>query len=334
MNKYVKNLICKVLPVLQEQGVSFNLVDIGASGDVYPPFRPVLPVSTLLGFDADSREIRVDREEFGGRVIILNKAITSEPSRDEVCFYLTKSPYCSSTLRPLAENLSVWPYAGLFEVIETRLAASTTIEKALAAAGLSHFDWIKVDTQGTDLRILQSLGGRHLDRMLVCDVEPGLYHHYEASDLFGSLHDFMVENGFWLAELAIQNQPRISQIRYSELMDHLESDRLRALMSASMKRSPTATELRYLRTVRSARKLDYGEEEWLRLWFLAVSTENLEFAYEVACEIELKRGLDRWGFSPQEITLETMKSRARGWPYSPKGILSHLKQLKHRWTRR
>jgi hypothetical protein len=50
--------------------------------------------------------------------------------------HLTKSPYCSSTLRPRAEVLAGYAHAGLFEIVGTATVPSIRLETVLAKHGL------------------------------------------------------------------------------------------------------------------------------------------------------------------------------------------------------
>lgn len=279
-------------------------MDIGASGNKFKPFESLLPVSNFIGFDPDSRDIRIDEGTYDRKTIFFNKAVTSFSEQKEVTFYLTKSPYCSSTLKPVMKNLNQWPYAGLFEIVEEVSAPTLTISEALKEADLDHVDWLKIDSQGTDLRIIESIPSDTFDEMIACDVEPGLYEHYENADLFPEMHVNLIRKGFWLADLNLQTQPRISEAHWNTLQDRASSTQVRELINRSLKRSPTATEARYIRTIPSAVELNYGYKKFLIMWAISLSTGNLSYAYDIACEIEKK-------FSSKlhhnELTEETYK---------------------------
>src|SRR5215216_3634807 len=76
------------------------LVDIGASGGTPRIWQPIRKHSAYIGFDPDSREIRkIEHDQFKSAVII-KEVVTADASETEAHFFLTRSPYCSSTLRP------------------------------------------------------------------------------------------------------------------------------------------------------------------------------------------------------------------------------------------
>ena len=71
--------------------------------------------------------------------------------------------------------------------------------EALASAGLERADWIKLDTQGTDLRLLEGLDEPLLAGLMAVDAEPGFDQHYETAreiEYWEAFLDMMAENRF------------------------------------------------------------------------------------------------------------------------------------------
>ena len=44
----------------------------------------------------------------------------------------------------------------------------------MTAAGIDRIDWLKLDTQGTDLRLIESLGEPRFGTLMAVDAEPGV----------------------------------------------------------------------------------------------------------------------------------------------------------------
>lgn len=248
------------------------------------------------------------------KTILFNQAITAQSDQKEISFYLTKSPHCSSTLKPVPKNLEQWPYAGLFQTVDVVSVPALTISEVLREVGFEYIDWLKVDSQGTDLRILESIPSHIFNQMIACDVEPGLYEHYENADLFPELHLNMIRQGFWLADLKLQTQPRIAEADWNALQEQVSLPQMRKLINLFLKRSPTATEARYIRSIPSAIALNYDYHKFLVLWAISLTTGNLSYAYHVACEIER-----RFSNAP-ELRKETYKIITL---QTAKGILSN-----------
>ena len=82
------------------------LLDIGASGSLPEIWKEIAPYCICVAFDGDERDfnyIEEKKKQFR-KLIIVNKVVSV--SGKEIDFHLTKSPHCSSTLKPDIKNLS------------------------------------------------------------------------------------------------------------------------------------------------------------------------------------------------------------------------------------
>ena len=147
----------KVMAALNIQPV---LVDIGASGVPPKVWEPIARHSIYLGFDPDRRELHDGGAGQYARSIIVNKAVTSVHDQTQVRFYLTKSPYCSSTLPPDAASLASYLFSDLFTVEREVSVPTVTLSKMISRLGLPSVDWLKTDSQGTDLRLSRARPGQ------------------------------------------------------------------------------------------------------------------------------------------------------------------------------
>src|SRR5262245_52449503 len=128
------------------------LLDVGASGAPPPIWAGIAAQSFYIGFDPDLREIHEDKVAGFHHSVILNEAVTADQHSTEVSFYLTRSPFCSTTLGPNPKATEPWLERDLFDVEGRATVRATTIDSAMARLKMSRIDWIKLDTQGTDLR--------------------------------------------------------------------------------------------------------------------------------------------------------------------------------------
>ena len=285
-----------VFNALRNNNIELVMLDVGSSGELFAPFEYFRKDSKIICFDPCKQDLSILDELNSDQLIYINKAISCDKEIEKIKFYLTTNSECSSTLKPKGELLERWPYASLFKVSKEVYIDSITIEDAINQIGVDHIDWIKLDTQGTDLRIIESLPESLKNSLIVCDVEPGYYEHYNEADLFPKLHTKMIEHGFWLANLEHQTQPRISEKHWLKLLEKLKADGLKHNF-LELTRSPTAAEACYMRTIESALILEYGFEKFLVLWAISMSKSLFAFAYDVACTIErefsvLSRELD------------------------------------------
>jgi len=187
------------------------LVDVGAAGGLHPAWRRIARHCIGVGFEPDAREaapLGAGPRRFRRWIFCPGLVVPTPMANGQQTFFLTRSPQCSSTLRPDAARLSEWAFAEFFEVTETNLFPSTTLMEALAAQGIGRIDWLKCDTQGLDLKLFLSLPPSWRARMLAVELEPGLIDAYVGEDKLSDVLAAMKGEPFWLADLMVGRTPR------------------------------------------------------------------------------------------------------------------------------
>ncbi len=246
------------------------------------------------------------------RAIILNEAVTSSLESPEATFYLTASPYCSSTLPPDQPALSNYLFADLFVVQRQGSARAVTLDAALQRLSLPGVDWFKTDSQGIDLRLFQSLSAATRAHVLAVDMEPGLMDAYVGEDLFTSAHEALVRQGFWPSRTEVKGTVRIrrsSVERLAAIDPSVNGDYL----AATVRVSPVYCEARYLRTLEYAERAVFGIREYLLLWVFAMLDEQWAFAADVGLEYERRFGNSDVAHSLVCESLAMMKQAQRRW---------------------
>jgi len=183
-------------------GILPVLVDVGASGAAPEIWKPIARDAMYIGFDPDLREMRTPKDGAFRKSVIMNEAVTGSGVGDSVEFKLTSSPYCSSILEPDTGSAADYFIAPLLDVERRVTVPATTLGKTLDRLSLPAAHWVKIDSQGTDLRIFMGLGQK-LFGTLAADLEAGLIDLYRGEDLFPEVHKQMIRNGFWLADLNV-----------------------------------------------------------------------------------------------------------------------------------
>lgn len=259
--------------------VSLTTVDIGASVEPYHCFSPLLPYCTYIGFDPDLRAVKIHTNPEFHNYVMIDKAVVPD-DRDEVEFHLTRNPTCSSTLSPNPDNVGKYYFDYRFEVVSDVRVAATTLNQVAETYGLRSFDWIKLDTQGIDLRLINSLSPDLEDRLLVVDVEPGYDEYYRDEDTFCRLHQEMTRKGYWLADLEYTSA---SRVRRATVDKHLKPrNRLESYVyEFALKKSPVAANARYIRDVDRLLDKRIGKSTLLKLWLCAVCSGNHPYALEI-----------------------------------------------------
>ena len=247
--------------LLSEHKISPVLVDVGASERPPAIWNDIAACSTYVGFDPDEREMHEDKLAGFQRKVTVNMAVTADASATAVEFFLTKSPFCSSTKVPNAPALASYLYADLFVVEKTTQVGALTLNAAARLAKVATFDWLKLDTQGTDLSIFKSLNDALGKSVLALDIEPGLRDAYVDEDLFGDAHIHLTDNGFWPASIKTLGAIRMTDKAFDDLTRGM-SPMAKKITEASLQRSPCWCEARYLRSLEWMEATGAGSREY------------------------------------------------------------------------
>jgi FkbM family methyltransferase len=251
------------------------LVEIGASGGTHSAWQRLARYSIGIAFDPDSRQMQVVHDESSGyRKLHIFPAAAVPDETVEADFHLTRSPYCSSLLRPDGAALADWDFARLFDVERSVRVPCMNISKALGQAGVTRVDWFKTDSQGTVLRLFQSLGEAICLRTLAVEFEPGIIDAYEGEDKLSSVLAAMDRAEFWLSDLKLRGTLRMSPEDAARFASH-ESTRLADVLPTA----PGWGEMRYLNTFQGAGP--FSKRDWLLGWVIACMNQQFGFALDL-----------------------------------------------------
>lgn len=292
--------------ILRDNEVTLTIVDVGASGADYAPFQRLKGSANFVLIDPDSREFTTDPAEAPSGEIRVNKAIVESDTDSEVTVYLTKNPYCSSTLKPDFSRLNSFTYPAWFEVIGDKTVPATSLNRLCDEWDITSIDWIKLDTQGTEFRILRSLRPELLKSLLCCDIEISFYAHYLDADTFPEVHAFMIENGFWITEMECQSRVRMRKSDLDSLLDRFSALK-RRLVRTSLNTCPTSPEVRYMRSLFED---DRDIRSYLKLWALHYFSNNVSYCYFMARKLRERFGCDL-SKRLEELSMEAIQSSRR-----------------------
>lgn len=220
------------------------LVDIGASENVHKLWRKIAKYSICIAFDADAREMNyIEKVTKDFKKLFVFNCIVSDQQKEEIDFYLTKSPYCSSTLQPDINKLKVWSFAEKFDVLRKDKVKVKNLPTILNELKLNRIDWYKSDSQGVDLRIFKTLDVSIKNRIITAEFEPGFIDSYIGEDKLSQLISFFEKENFWISNMKVKGSQRITKEHLSHCYN---SEILNKLAQFSHTVSPGWAEIIYI----------------------------------------------------------------------------------------
>ena len=131
------------------------LVDVGARGGPRPNWRLAKRHLRYVGFEPDRDEFA--RLAASGAITaehrILNVALHNRPG--PVRLHVARSGGLSWIFEPHREFIDKFPDAGRFDTIDSRTIEADRLDHQLALHGIDGIDFIKADTQGSEVLVLE-----------------------------------------------------------------------------------------------------------------------------------------------------------------------------------
>jgi FkbM family methyltransferase len=198
----------KAFTNLAEAGI--GVVDVGSRSGVHPVFREVASLVDAVGFEPDVEEC--ERLNEASRLTQGYRSLTFLPfglgSADgEATLHLCRARGTSSLYTVNRPFVDRFPDASRFDVQAERCIPIRSLDGVVGDPAIGSPKWIdfvKVDTQGSELDIL--LGARKTlgSQVVAVEVEVEFARLYESQPVFRDVDAFMVECGFTLFKLRRQ----------------------------------------------------------------------------------------------------------------------------------
>jgi FkbM family methyltransferase len=173
-----------------------TLVDIGASGGVHPRWKLLGNNLRVIGFEPDARAF--DKLPKIGNTIWLNTPLYADNQWHDL--YITREQTNVSLLKP---NLPIIDTLCLrhkdFEIVRTVPIQCERLDDVLNREGL-HAHVLKLDTQGTELYILQGASEGLKGDVFAIESEVMFVDIYEGQAQFSDFHNYLRDFGYCLMD--------------------------------------------------------------------------------------------------------------------------------------
>ena len=194
MDKLLKVVmkICPISPI--------SLIDIGARGGMQRPWNQFHETQLCYyGFDADTEECkRLNSKNRPGKSVTYFPFAVSDKDSTET-LYLTQEEGCSSFYKPNHSYIKKFYFSENWDIKKTIPLQTRTLKKIFDENNVKP-EFLKIDTQGTELKILKG-AGQYLDSVLGLEIEVEFVQWYEKQFLFHEVDAFVREKGFELYDL-------------------------------------------------------------------------------------------------------------------------------------
>jgi len=195
----LKNPVIDILNLIQNEN-RFVLSDIGAMGGIPKIWKVYEEYLRIIAFEPDDREFN----KLISKKYLLNLNYALAEASKNLDYYITAAHGKSSNIEPNTDLLSQYPCTSDYEVqrkITLSSSKVTSLDILRGSGSIPEIDFIKIDTQGSELSILKGGSNLILKDLLGIQVEVQFVPLYKNQPLFRHVDEFLTLNDFQLIDL-------------------------------------------------------------------------------------------------------------------------------------
>ncbi|HEY3886473.1 MAG TPA: FkbM family methyltransferase [Vicinamibacterales bacterium] len=175
------------------------LADVGARGGLKRNWAAAERHLRVIGFEPDEREYRRLAERADPSRTFVHAALHDR--RGPLPLYLARDRGLSSIFRPNRPFVDAFPDADRFDTTEVVEIQADTLDNLLGARDITDLDFIKADTQGSELFVLRGAERTLTTTAVGVEVEVEFAPVYVGQPLFADVDGFLRDLGYHLFDL-------------------------------------------------------------------------------------------------------------------------------------
>ena len=176
-----------------------SLADVGAAGGLDKRWHFLRPSNlTEILFEPDPTSFEELQKKSPPNTLIFNAALAD--SKKEVILNICKWRQVSSIYEPNFELINKYPDASRFEIEERIPLKADSLWNLLYSQNVTALDFIKIDTQGSELEILKGASDL-LKSVIGIEVEVEFIELYKGQPLFHEVNSYISNWGMSLIDL-------------------------------------------------------------------------------------------------------------------------------------